>query len=254
MKDLLKLSPLKFGAIVFCSVILAACNSKEQEQPVEVVDTEPVMETIRGTVTYEEDIILAPESITTVELIDVTAADEEPIVIAEGFVAGFGAPPLAFSLEYDSTQIKEGHKYELRAVVMEQVRLMFKSVGSYPVLEANSSGPVEIMLKHVPGGKVERMAEVVRANNPTLSGFYYYAGGEGEFIDCETASVYPVAREGGVYSLESGYRREAKKSGEQIFTVVSGNYVTRPARDGRGKEDFLVIEQVEEMSASGDCP
>ncbi len=253
MKDLLKLTPVRWGSLLILSVLLAACDTQD-DQPAEVVDTGPVMKTIRGTVTYEEDIILAPESITTVELIDVTAQDEEPQVVAEGYVAGFGAPPLAFSLEYDTSKIKPDHRYELRAKVMEQVRLMFKSVGSYPVLGDENTGPVEILLKHVPGGKVERMAETVRANNPTITGFYYYLGGEGEFIDCETAAVHPVAREGGVYSLESGYRREASEPGQQIFTVVSGNYVTRPARDGRGKEEFLVIEQVEEMSASGDCP
>lgn len=253
MREMIKTAPFKLASLLVLSLALTACDSGD-DAPVEVVDDTPVMDTIRGTVTYEEDIILAPESITTVELVDVTDKDNEPVVVAEGFVNGFGAPPLAFALQYDTRLIKPDHQYELRALVMEQVRLMFKSVGSYPVLDNGNSGPVEILLKHVPGGKVERMAEVVRANNPLISGFYYYAGGEGEFIDCETADVHPVAREGGIYSLESGYRREATKAGQQVFAMVSGNYVTRPARDGRGKEEFLVIEQVEEISASGDCP
>lgn len=244
---------LQRAAVLTLLSALAACNSSDDEI-VEVVDTGPSMDTIRGTVTYEEDIILAPESVTKVELLDVTAPGETPTVVAESFVNGFGAPPLAFTLEYDTGLIESGHRYALRAEVMEQTRLMFKSSGTYPVLDNEHTGPVEILLKHVPGGKVERMAEVVRANNPMLSGYYYYYGGEGEFLDCEDQEIHPVAREGGIYGLESSYRNEVRNFGDQVFTRISGNYVTRPARNGRGKEDFLVVIQVEEMDAGGACP
>lgn len=244
---------LQGAAVMTLLVTLAACNSSDDEV-VEVIDAGSSMDTIRGTVTYEEDIILAPESVTRVELLDVTAPDESPTVIAESFVNGFGTPPLAFALEYDTRLIESGHRYALRAEVMEQTRLMFKSIDTYRVLDNEHTGPVEILLKHVPGGKVERMAEVVRANNPMFSGYYYYFDGEGEFLDCEDQEIHPVAREGDIYALESSYRREAGNFGDQVFTRISGNYVTRPARDGRGKEDFLVVIQVEEMDAGGACP
>lgn len=232
---------------------LAACNSPEDDA-VEVVETEPAIQSLTGTVTYVEDIILAPESVAKVELVDITDSRVTPAVVADTYVHARGRPPLKFKLEYDASLISPDRSYALRSDVMEQTRLMFKSTDSYPVFGTDQQGPVEILLKRVPGGEVERMADVVRAKNPTLSGFYYYFEGEGEFMDCEDESVHPVAREKGIHGLERGYRNEAKTSGDMVFTRVTGNYVTRPARSGGGKEDYLVVLQVEEMDATGDCP
>ena len=199
------------AAVLGLIVTLAACNNTDDEA-VEVVDATPVIKSITGTVTYVEDIILAPESVAKVELIDITDSATSPTVIAESYVNARGRPPLEFKLDYDAKLISPDRKYALRSDVMEQTRLMFKSTDSYPVLTGDQQGPVEILLKNVPGGEVDRMADVVRARNPTLSGFYYYFEGEGEFVDCEDESIHPVAREKGIHGLERGYRREASKA------------------------------------------
>lgn len=235
------------------ALLLAACGSDEDGEP--VADTSgPRMETIRGTLTYVEDITLAPESIVTVELLDTSKADAPTTVIADTVFHRPGRPPLPFTLEYDANRIEPGRQYSMRAKVMEQKRLMFVSDKAYRVLDGESQGPVEITLKHVPGGHIERMAENVRKSNPTLIGHYRYANKQGEFVDCSDGVSHPVAREEGIYALESEYRDVAPEYGDEVLVTLVGKYATRPARSGRGKEDYLIVLQVEEMRASGACP
>jgi putative lipoprotein len=212
------------------------------------------MESIRGTLTYVEDIPLAPESVVRIELLDVSAGDAAGTPVAESMLQMPGRPPLTFALKYDANQIEAGHRYALNVEVHEQKRLMFVSDRRYPVLDKETQAPVEITLKHVPGGRLERMAENVRATNPILSGHYRYYDGDSEFVDCETEKSHPLAREHGIYSLESEYRDVAPQYGDEVFVRVAGKYVTRPARAGRGNEDYLVVKKVEEMYADGDCP
>ncbi len=240
-------------AALILALVLAACGPDDAGEP--VADTSgPRIETIRGTLTYVEDITLAPESTVTVELLDTSNADGPAAVIADSVFHQPGRPPLPFTLEYDANRIEPGRQYSVRARVMEQKRLMFVSDQAYRVLDGESQGPVEITLKHVPGGHLERMAENVRKSNPTLSGHYRYVNKQGEFVDCSDGVSHPVAREEGIYALESDYRDVTPEYGDEVFVRLVGKYVTRPAREGRGKEDYLVVLHVEEMTASGTCP
>ena len=131
---------------------------------------------------------------------------------------------------------------------------MFISTDSYPVFVSEQERPHEILLKRVPNGQLDLMSDVVRAKNPEITGYYYWFDGEGEFVDCEDESIHPIAGGKGQFSLERNYRREASQSGDLVFTRVTGNFVTRPARNGQGKEEYLDVIQVEEMDATGACP
>lgn len=243
------------SVLALATLFLVACGSAEDEAPeATVADNKPQMESIRGTLTYEETIPLAPESMIKVELLDVSKADAPAEVVAEKVFLMPGKPPLPFILEYDASKIESGHRYSLRANVMEQTRLMFVSDRTYPVLEGGDQPPVDILLKHVPGGDIEKMAENVRAKNPLISGHYSYTNKEGIFVDCSDGKEHPLSREGAIFSVESEYREVAPDYGDEVFLSVAGKYVTRPARSGQGKEDFLVVMQVEEMDADGSCP
>ena len=232
---------------------LAACGPSEDEAADAPDAAEPRMETIAGTLSYEEEITLALESLVTIQLLDVSNT-ETPEVVAEKIFQVPGKPPLPFKIEYDAGKIDSARRYSLRAEVKEQKRLMFVSDAAYPVLRAEDQPPVDILLKRVPGGRLDRMAEHVRASNPEMTGHYHYHDSHGEFIDCSDGSSHPVAREAAIFSLEGEYRDVVRRYGDEVFVRVAGKYVTRPARDGRGKEDYLVVMQVEEMTADRDCP
>lgn len=234
-------------------LMLAACGTSSDE------DTRaeaggPRMETIAGTLSYAEEINLAPETTVTVRLVDLSQADTPQGVIAETVFHKPGKPPVPFSIRYDASKIESGRRYGLQAEVMEQKRLMFFSNGQYPVLDGRNQPPVDMTLARVPGGNPDRIPEKVRANNPELVGHYSYRDGAGVFVDCADGSVHPVAREQGVFALESEYRDVAPRFGDEVFIRLSGKYVTRPATDGRGKQDFLIALLVEEMSPGTGCP
>lgn len=234
--------------------VLAACGGSDDQAGDQPVAAEPRMETIRGTLTYSDQLLLAPETMVTVQLLDDAAANTPEAVVAETVFHHPGKPPVPFTLRYDASRIDSERRYSLHAQVDEQKRLMFVSDTTYPVLQGESQPPVEIVLKRVPGGRMERMSENLRANNPELVGHYRYYDGKGEFIDCSDGSRHPLAREEAIYALESEYRDVVPNYGDEVFVRITGKYMTRPARDGRGKEDFLVVLQVEEMTASTGCP
>lgn len=248
-----RLPVVPFALASMLVVTLIACERAEESVEGSGAASEPRMETITGTLSYEEEIALAPESMVTVQLLDLsnTAA---PTVVAENVFQVPGKPPLPFSIPYDANSIGTGRPYSLRAEVKEQKRLMFVSDTAYPVLQGESQPPVDILLKRVPGGRLDRMPEHVRANNPEFSGFYRYVDDHGEFVDCSDGGVHPVAREEAIFALEAEYRDVVRRYGDEVFLRVAGKYMTRPARGGQGKEDYLVVMQVEEMSADGDCP
>lgn len=253
----LNFKTLPKAALALLVLGLVACGNSDDgsNETSDTANAEPEMKTIRGTLDYHENFNLAPESVVTVELRDVSLQDVPAEVVA---VSEFLVPkdrPMPFSIQYDANKIQDGHRYSLHAKVMEQVRLRFVSDQAYPVLEENEQPPVNILLKHVPGGDVERMPETVRAKNPTLTGHYRYRDKQGEFIDCADGTVHPLSREeGGIYALESQYRDVAPEYGDEVFVRLVGNYLTKPARSGSGKEDYLVVLQIEEMSALGTCP
>lgn len=253
----LKMTTLPRLALALLVLTLVACGNSDEgnANTADTNNAEPNMKTIRGTLDYHENFNLAPESVVTVELQDVSRQDVAAETVA---VSEFLVPkerPMPFTLEYDANKIQPGHRYNLRAKVMEQVRLRFVSDQAYPVLEGDNQPAVAILLKHVPGGDVERMPETVRANNPTLSGHYRFHNKQGEFVDCADGIAHPLSREGGgIYALESQYRDVAPEYGDEVFVRLVGNYLTRPARSGQGKEDYLVVLQIEEMSALGTCP
>lgn len=244
---------LSFAAIVTFTLALVACGQSDAPDNASSEVGEPRMATLRGTLSYEEEIMLAPESVVTVQLIDVTERGA-PGVVAEAVFQVPGKPPLPFKLQYDAAKIESDRRYGLRAEVTEQKRLMFVSDSAYSVLPGENQPPVDILLKRVPGGRLDRMAENVRASNPELSGFYRYLDDHGEFVDCSDGSVHPVAREEAIFALEAEYRDVVRRYGDEVFVRVAGKYMTRPARSGRGKEDYLVVMQVEELVADGDCP
>ncbi len=245
-------SLLRLAALALV-LTLAACGGPDDDAAGEAA-TEPRTKTIRGTLSYVEQITLAPESVVTVRLIDLARADTPEGEIAKTEFLYPGERPVPFTLTYDTGKIDGSRQYGLLAEVKEQKRLMFISTEPQPVLHDESQPPVDMLLAQVPGGHLDRMPDKIRASNPELVGHYRYQDGEGQFTDCDDGEVHPVAREKAVFALESEYRDVAPRFGDEVFLRVAGKYVTRPARNGRGKEDFLIALQIEEMAAGLPCP
>lgn len=104
---------------------------------------------ITGTVSYRERIALPPNSIITVRLEDVSAADRASVIISElKFVSGSQQVPFGFRLQYADTAIQKGHRYQVRSSIHAENQLMFTSSTAYPVI-SNGAKKANILVQRV---------------------------------------------------------------------------------------------------------
>ncbi len=106
-------------------------------------------ETVTGTATYLQRMMLPPGATLEVTLEDVTRADAPADVIATYTAENLGAPPYAFTLEYDPAEIQDRMSYNVRASIRHDGRLMMTTMDAYPVLTRGAGSEVEVILKKV---------------------------------------------------------------------------------------------------------
>ncbi len=101
---------------------------------------------INGTVTYRQRIALERNSEVTVRLVDSSDPDGE--TLAETTVnTGSRQVPIAFQLDYDRRDIRQGRNYELRAEIRSNGSLRFNTPeGRRVTLTGNTTRNVELVL------------------------------------------------------------------------------------------------------------
>lgn len=103
---------------------------------------------VAGTVSYLQRIVLPPNAVMQVQLLDVSPADAPAIVIAEEEInLGKRQTPVAFTLKFDPAKIDAKHAYSVMAEITVDGKLWFGSDHSYPVLTRGNPSQVEMTLK-----------------------------------------------------------------------------------------------------------
>ena len=107
---------------------------------------------VTGTAGYRERILLSPGHVLTVRLEDVSLADAPARTLAEQATPlERRAPPYAFNLAYDPTDIRENHSYAVRAEIRDpEGRLRFTTDTRHPVITGGAPMNVDIMMVAVP--------------------------------------------------------------------------------------------------------
>lgn len=105
--------------------------------------------TIYGSVFYRERIALAPGHALEVVLEDASRADAPANVVARTSEVVTGQVPIAFALPYDTSRIRSGQRYVLRARLIDpDGRLVWTSDTAVPVLEdGEAHEPITIELR-----------------------------------------------------------------------------------------------------------
>lgn len=126
---------------------LAACNAEAPGDPV-TTGEEEVANTaqVTGTLTYRERIFLPPGVVAEVWLLDTSLADAPAAEIAYEKIPEPGPPPIPFVLEYDTSKIREGMQYGVRATIRLADQLLFTSDTHYPVLTRGAGNTADILL------------------------------------------------------------------------------------------------------------
>jgi copper homeostasis protein (lipoprotein) len=76
-----------------------------------------------------------------------------------------------------------------------------------------------------------------------MRGMYVYMADAALFTECETGKRYPVAFEGDSVSLEWAYLEARRQPGEEVLISVEGHFAERPAMEGNGTEESLVVDR-----------
>lgn len=87
---------------------------------------------ISGKVLYRERIMLPPQALVTVSLLDVSRADAPADVLAQTQIKGKSASPFDYELQFDPARIDPRHRYSLQARITVGDQLIFISTTSNP--------------------------------------------------------------------------------------------------------------------------
>ncbi|MCB9078395.1 MAG: YbaY family lipoprotein [Anaerolineaceae bacterium] len=102
---------------------------------------------VTGTVTYRERIALPPETLITVQLVDVSLADAPAQIVSEQMItAGGQQPPFAFELPYSPRTFNPTRTYAVQARIAINGQLRFINDTQYRVLTDGAPNTVELVL------------------------------------------------------------------------------------------------------------
>src|SRR5215472_18687130 len=104
---------------------------------------------LTGSATYRERMALPDKAVLVVTLEDVSRADAKSEVIAQVRVEHPGNPPIAFDIPYDPSRIHPNRSYTLRARIEVDGKLLFTTDRHYPVLGADQSSEISLLMKRV---------------------------------------------------------------------------------------------------------
>ena len=204
------------AALLALLVVLAGCSETT---------------TVTGTVTYRERIALPPDAVVEVVLEDISRADAAAEVLGRVVLTDPGQPPFAFELAVDRGLIDEARRYAVRARVTRGEELLFVTDQIYPVLTNGYGAGVDIVLVKAAG----------RSGAPRR-GMFQYQADAALLTDCATARRLPVAMEADYLALERAYLAARPEPGAQVLITFEGRLAQRPAMEGDGTREYVVVE------------
>jgi uncharacterized lipoprotein YbaY/heat shock protein HslJ len=210
---------------------------------------EPATASITGTATYRERMMLPPTAVLEVSLEDVSRADAPADVMARSEVKTTTAPPYSFTVSYDPARIVAGHRYNVRARILDNGTMMFQSDAGYAVLGAGNVTHVDILLK-----RASPDTRNASSNAQQLRGLYSYLADAGWFVDCRSGVRLAVAQEGDNAALQVAFIKARDMAGAQLLATVEGRVEDRTPMEGSGTQPTLIVEKfvsVEPQGCSG---
>jgi putative lipoprotein len=106
-------------------------------------------ETVTGTVTWRERMMLSPGAVLEVVVEDISRADAPSIALARFALTPIGAPPLTFELDVDAAAVDPRATLTVRASVRHEGQLLFTTDTFAPVLTQGAGSRVDLVLVRV---------------------------------------------------------------------------------------------------------
>ena len=100
---------------------------------------------------------------------------------------------------------------------------------------------------------ISACSQSANKENDLLKGQFSYFADAAIFIDCNTNTKYPVAKEGDYLNLEMEYLKNVEDGGEQVLVSLHGKIVEKKRVEGEGKTNFLVVEKFLKILPNKNC-
>ena len=225
--------------LLCATALLGACSAHTVQSP---------QGEISGTASYRERMMLPPGATLQVTLEDVSSSDAPADAIARAEVEASKAPPYSFTLAYDPARINSNHRYNVRARIMADDKLMFQSDAGYAVLGSGNVTKVDILLK-----RTSEATASASAPAQNMRGMYSYMADAGWFVDCRSGVRLAVAQEGDNAALEAAYSKDQSMPGAPLLATVEGRVEDRMPMEGSGLRPTLIVEKFIAIASEG-CP
>ncbi len=111
--------------------------------------------TITGSAFYLERIALPANALFEASLEDVSLMDVPSIQLGKVVINPVGSVPIHFSIHYNSDEIKQGHRYNVRGKIIVDGRLMFITDTAYPVLMETPQAELKLKMKLLPSYSIK---------------------------------------------------------------------------------------------------
>jgi uncharacterized lipoprotein YbaY len=107
-----------------------------------------IPDVVAGTVGYLYRIAMPPTAVAVVQLEDVSGADASARIIAEQKITfGDRQVPIQFELKFDPSKIDPKHGYAIRATIVVDGAVRFRTETAYPVITQSHPSKVDLVLK-----------------------------------------------------------------------------------------------------------
>lgn len=144
------------SSVILSALALQACNDKEstttvtQQPSTAVVKAEKAdMKSLDVSVIYLDRRMLPPGAVLTVTLEDVSLADAPSVKISSESMDVAGSPPYPVTLNYDAQKINAQHRYNVRATIKVDDKLVMTSTSALDPFAPNLALPLKVKLDRV---------------------------------------------------------------------------------------------------------
>ncbi len=104
---------------------------------------------VTGVALSRERVVLPPEAVLEAALLDVSDPDAPPLVLGRQRLAPAGQPPFALVIPYPASRFVVKGRYEVRATVTLENRLLLATVQRYPVPQDAAFRHVSLQLQRI---------------------------------------------------------------------------------------------------------
>ncbi|WP_440108390.1 META domain-containing protein [Acidovorax sp. BL-A-41-H1] len=104
---------------------------------------------VTGVALSRERVVLPPEAVLEAALLDVSDPDAPPLVLGRQRLAPAGQPPFALAIPYPASRFVVKGRYEVRATVTLENRMLLATVQRYPVPQDAAFRHVSLQLQRM---------------------------------------------------------------------------------------------------------